>query len=143
MIADRQVAAVLLLRDDDAALLQHRDETPGLPRAGMWVPPGGHCEPDEPPEACARREFEEETAYALGRELRYLARVRDDVGAGPAEWLTVFWAPYDGVRQPVCGEGQALEFVARQRAEALCVPALLVSLWDRAIQARRSSPPRS
>lgn len=35
MIGDGRVAAVLLLRDDDAALLQHRDDTPGLARAGM------------------------------------------------------------------------------------------------------------
>src|SRR5439155_24976223 len=49
----RTVGGVVLLRDDNAALLQLRDNKPGLNAAGLWVFPGGHCEPDESLEAGA------------------------------------------------------------------------------------------
>ena len=132
----RQVAAVMLLRADGAALLQHRDDKPGLPHAGRWVPPGGHCDPGEPAEACARREFAEEAAYTLGDDLHYLMRFVDDHIEGvPPSWLTVFWARYDGVQQPVCLEGQNLEFIERDRARELRVPEYLVNVWDAALAA--------
>ena len=69
-MADR-VAAVILLRHDGAALLQHRDDKPGLRNAGMWVPPGGHAESDELMLDCARRELREETEYDAS-DLRFL-----------------------------------------------------------------------
>jgi len=128
------VAAIVLLREDGAALLQHRDDKPGLPHAGMWTPPGGHCEPHEAIETCARREFREETAYELG-DLYLLDDFIDDHVAGfPPLHLTVFWSRYDG-RQPVeCREGQGLEFIERSRASRMAVPGYLVALWDRALQ---------
>jgi len=43
----RTVGGVVLLRDDNSALLQLRDNKPGLNAAGLWVFPGGHCEPGE------------------------------------------------------------------------------------------------
>lgn len=139
MTGFREIVAVLLLREDGAALLQHRDEKPGLPHAGLWVPPGGHCEPGESAEACARREFTEETAYSIGDGLHYLTRFVDDYIEGPpVSWLTVFWARYDGVQQPVCLEGQELVFVKRERAPALQVPEYLVRVWDSAIGAQKS-----
>ena len=135
----REIAAVLLLRDDGAALLQHRDEKPGLPRAGLWVPPGGHCEPGESAEACARREFTEETAYSIGDDLHYLARFVDDyIEGAPVSWVTVFWTRYDRVQQPVCLEGQGLAFVKRERASALKVPEHLVRVWDSALAAQKN-----
>src|SRR5207244_7304545 len=66
MCAVRTVAGVVLLRDDNSALLQLRDNKPGLNAAGLWVFPGGHCEPGESIEAGARREFREETGYEWG-----------------------------------------------------------------------------
>ena len=62
----RAVGGVVLLREDNAALLQLRDNKPGLNAAGLWVFPGGHCEPGESLEAGARREFREETGYDCG-----------------------------------------------------------------------------
>jgi hypothetical protein len=47
--------------------------------------------------------------------------------------VTMFWSAYDGVQQPQCREGQALEFVPRARAGELGVPAHLVDIWDQAI----------
>ena len=131
----RQVAAVYLLRDDGAALLQHRDDTPEIPHGGIWVPPGGHSDPGEAIDACARREFLEETGYVVG-ELHLLAEFLDDHAQGfPPLWLTIFWARYDGVQVPVCREGQALEFMPRARALALRIPQYLVDLWDGALSA--------
>src|SRR5256885_7870725 len=73
----RTIGGVVLLRDDNSALLQLRDNKPGLNAAGLWVFPGGHCEPGESIEAGARKEFREETGYECGglsgheRQFRY------------------------------------------------------------------------
>lgn len=131
----RRVAAMFLLRDDGAALMQHRDDKPEIPHANTWVPPGGHCEDGESVEACVRREFFEETSYRLG-DVHLIADFVDDHATGfPPLQLTVFWSRYDGIQRTICHEGQALQFVARERAEAHAVPAYLVELWDRAIEA--------
>ena len=136
MTAGREtVAAIFLLRDDGAALLQKRDDKAGLSHAGMWTPPGGHCEPGESVEACARREFEEETAYRLG-DLHLLTAFLDDNARGfPPLWLTIFWSVYDGVQQVECREGQALDFIRREAAVQCAIPQYLVDIWDRAIDA--------
>jgi 8-oxo-dGTP pyrophosphatase MutT (NUDIX family) len=132
------VAAVSLLRDDGAVLMQHRDDKPGLPHAGMWVPPGGHADPGESAEACARREFREETGYVCDR-LHFLEHAHVQIGDGRSFELAMFWAVYDGVQQTVCHEGQALEFIRREDADAYPIPAFIVPMWDRALRARRAS----
>lgn len=40
---------------------------------------------------------------------------------------------------PLCHEGQALEFVSRENADALSIPAYLIDLWDMAIAAEFTS----
>ena len=138
MAGDREVAAVVLLRRDGAALLQHRDNKAGINHPDMWVPPGGHRDPGETIEACARREFAEETSYVLD-DLNYLTQFFDSHGAVAAAKLTVFWALYDEVQHLQCREGQALEFVTRSRAAALSMPPYLVRVWDLALEAARLS----
>jgi 8-oxo-dGTP pyrophosphatase MutT (NUDIX family) len=131
----KEVAAIVLLRADGAALLQHRDDKPGLPRPGMWVPPGGHCDPGESPLAAARRELYEETDYHC-EDLRWLASFPDDPGPGHAtQFLHVFWGVYDGVQAVCCREGQALEFVSRAEAPSLPMPAFVLPVWDHALGA--------
>jgi 8-oxo-dGTP pyrophosphatase MutT (NUDIX family) len=135
-----RVAAVFLLRADGAALMQHRDDKPGLHHAGQWVPPGGHCEPDERIEDCARRELLEETAYDCPHP-HYLTTVIDDLDPEfPAYQLAIFWARYDGIQPVRCLEGQALEFLRRQGAEAYPIPRFLLALWDSALAACSSHP---
>jgi 8-oxo-dGTP pyrophosphatase MutT (NUDIX family) len=131
------VSAIVLVRNDGAALMQHRDDKPGIPHAGMWTPPGGHVEPGESMEECARREFLEETGYRLGT-LYFLDRFLDDGATGfPPLWLTVFWSQYDGRQPIVCREGQALEFIDRHRVSEYAIPQYLIDLWDRAWRASR------
>jgi 8-oxo-dGTP pyrophosphatase MutT (NUDIX family) len=136
----REVAAVVLLRADGAALLQHRDDKPGLPRAGMWVPPGGHRDPGESPLDCARRELYEETGYRCDG-LHWLDTFLDRVEGGFApQRLHVFWGAYDGAQELRCLEGQALEFVPRSAAAAYPMPAFVVPVWDRAMGAFFHTP---
>ena len=132
---DEMVVAIVLLRNDGAALLQLRDEKPGLRHAGLWVMPGGHCEPGESLEAAGRREFLEETGYACG-QLRWLMTFENDHDDGwPPYQLAIFWERYDEVQPVRCFEGQALRFVERSRAATCPIPEYLIGIWDEAIQA--------
>ncbi len=126
----REVAAVILLRDDGAALLQHRDSRPDVPHAGLWTPPGGHREGTESIEACARREFEEETGYRAAALAPLVDFVDDNAAGFPPMRLTVFWTRYDGQQPLFCREGQALEFVRRDDVSRHPIPDYLVRLWD-------------
>lgn len=53
---------VLVVRDGRVLLGERR----GAHGAGTWAAPGGHPEPGETPDACARRETLEETGLVLG-----------------------------------------------------------------------------
>jgi 8-oxo-dGTP pyrophosphatase MutT (NUDIX family) len=128
-----RVAAVILLRRDGAALLQHRDDKPGLRHPGMWVPPGGHAEEGETMLDCARRELLEETEYQAS-QLHFLMHTHDTAVGFPTNDLAIFWAWYDGVQPIVCHEGQALEFIHRSKAGALAIPAPLLAAWDAALE---------
>ena len=129
-----RVGAVLVLREDGAALLQLRDDKPGLRNAGLWVPPGGHVDEGETMIECARRELREETDYdAPG--LNYLLEADDTVDGWPPYLLVFFWCMYDGRQPVVCREGQALKFVKRSAAEEHLVPSLVITAWDAALAA--------
>jgi|SRR5437867_2058031 len=128
-----RVAGIVLLRTDGAALLQHRDDKPGLPHAGLWVFPGGHCETGESAEICAVREFLEETGY-LCQKLNRCAFLQDLAVEGFTSIdLSVFWAEYDRVQPIRCLEGQDLKFVSRSQAETYRMPDYLIRVWDLAL----------
>src|SRR5262249_49746799 len=125
-----QVSAVFLFQADGSVLLQHRDDKPGLRDAGMWVPPGGHCDPGEEPVDGARREFFEETAYQC-KNLHYLTSVVcDHQDGGRVQLLHLFWDRHDGVSPLTCLEGQDLRFMSRTTADRLPMPDYLRGLWD-------------
>jgi 8-oxo-dGTP diphosphatase len=135
----RAVAGVVLLREDGAALLQLRDDKPGLNAAGQWVFPGGHCEPGETLEAAARREFEEETGYRCDA-LDPITTFEHPSDDGRLTYrLTMFSCAYDGAQPVHCYEGQRVEFVRRDHAAALPMPAYLLPIWDLA-RSRRGRP---
>lgn len=134
-LENNEVASIFLLRDDSALLLQHRDDKPGLPLAGKWAPPGGHCEEDEDIEFCARRELYEETGYDCEQLSLLTSFMDDNIESHSAYPLIVFWAAYDGVQTLRCLEGQALEFVERERVSDYEIPQYLIRIWDQAIAA--------
>jgi len=127
----RQVVGVVLLRDDGAALLQHRDDISTISDPGLWVFPGGHLKWGETPRVGAAREMEEETCYRC-HNLRPLIRLAIEGGT-----LLFFWENYDG-RQPVaCREGQGLEFVDRRKVESLPKQRYLTDVFDLALAAQK------
>lgn len=129
------VAAVYLLRSDGAALLQHRDDKPGLRHANMWVPPGGHSDPGETPLACAFREMEEETNYRCAW-LRHITTMHDDPGHGWKPFrLHIFFTLFDDKQIIECREGQSLEFIPRVRGGELLRPDFVLPTWDLALKA--------
>ena len=124
---------VVLLRDDGAALLQHRDDISTISDPGLWVFPGGHLEWNETPREGATREMEEETCYRC-HNLRPLIRLAIEEGE-----LLFFWDDYDGRQHVACREGQALEFVNRQKVESLTKQPYVTEVFDLALAAQRSS----
>ena len=60
---DTRVGVGVLVVRDGRVLLGRRLGSHG---AGTWAPPGGHLEPGETVDACARREALEETGLVLG-----------------------------------------------------------------------------
>ena len=127
-----RVGAVMLIRKDGAALMQLRDLKKGLRNSGMWVPPGGHAEPNEDIKTCARREFLEETTYNCSN-LQFLTEFEDHVKGWPPYILTVFLAHYDGIQQLQCLEGQDLKFINRNKANLYDIPKYLLTVWDMAL----------
>lgn len=126
----KTVSAVLILREDGAALLQHRDDKPGLPHAGKWTIPGGHCDPGETLEECAVREVLEETGYRC-KTLYHLSTFTHDDGDGLIYGLALYWNRYDG--QPYeCREGQALRFIRREEINEVPFLDFLLPYWDAA-----------
>ncbi len=128
-----QVCGVVLLREDGAALLQHRDDIPGIADPGLWAFPGGHREAHETPEQAARREFLEETRYQCG-ELQPLCAFPGPAFGYERDFaLEFFWARFDEAQSFECREGQELRFVQRAEAEGLPVCSYLFHVWDRAL----------
>jgi predicted NUDIX family NTP pyrophosphohydrolase len=119
-VAARRSAGILLYRLKDGepeVLLVH----PGGPfwankDAGAWSIPKGEYDDSEDPQACARREFQEETGSELGPgELIDLGSVRQKSGKQVTAWAAegdldpgtlvsntfeMEWPPRSGTRQP-------------------------------------------
>lgn len=125
------VGALFLFRkNDQALLLQLRDEKPNLRHAGLWVPPGGHSEPEETIEDCTCREFYEETNY-LCNNINWFFALKVEHPQWPAYLLGISWAFYDNKQTIKCKEGQALKFIKRNEAETLPIPDFIFPIWDK------------
>lgn len=132
------VCGIVVLREDGAALLQHRDDIPTINDPGLWVVPGGHLEAGETPAEGARREVEEETCYRCAA-VRPLAQFTGaELGYTGDFAMIFFWERYDGRQRIECREGQAAKFVLRPDAENLPRRDYLTRVWDLALAARRA-----
>lgn len=85
-MAETRVGVGVLIVRDGRVLLGERLGSHG---AGSWAPPGGHLEPDESVERCARREALEETGLTLGA-LRPGPWVVDDFPEIGRRYVTLF-----------------------------------------------------
>lgn len=132
-IGSSAVCGVVLLDAQHKALLQHRDDKPGLRAANQWVFPGGHIEPGETLEEGARREFREETGY-LCADMKWFLSIYDCFSPGwPSYPLHLFLARYDGKQKVHCFEGQELRFVSLESAATLPMPGYQNLIWQLAI----------
>ena len=123
------VAAIFVLREDGAALLQHRDNKLNIRHPMMWGPPGGHVEENETELTCAKRELFEETDY-FEENLSFLRYVIDDTRQYPSYKVALFWCCYDNAQIPRCKEGQNLRFVSRLEAKNLYIKKFILDAWD-------------
>lgn len=134
LVATSDVCGVVLLDAQQRALLQLRDNKPGLRAAGEWVFPGGHLECGESLEEGARREFREETGYVC-ENLKWVLSLYDCFYAGwPSYPLHLFFSRYDENQAVRCLEGQQLRFVSLAEALTLPMPAYQILIFQLAIQ---------
>jgi predicted NUDIX family NTP pyrophosphohydrolase len=123
-MASKRSAGVLLRRDDGRVLLVH----PGGPfwakrDVGAWSIPKGEYDDGDDPEACARREFEEELGSPAPAELVDLGTVRQKngkevrayLGAGDVDVATVVSNTFTMEWPP--RSGRTAEFPEIDRAE--------------------------
>lgn len=95
VLETRVGVGVLILRDGRVLLGERR----GSHGAGTWAPPGGHLEPGESVERCARREALEETGLALGA-LRPGPYAVDDFPEIGRRYVTLFVLAPDAAGEP-------------------------------------------
>lgn len=89
------------------------------PFAGRWAIPGGFVNENEPLEAAARRELEEETGLAVAADLTQVGAFGDP-GRDPRGWTVsaVFGVVLEGEPPAVAGSDDAAE-AAWHRIDAL------------------------
>ncbi len=115
------VAGVLLVDAAGRLLLQLRDrDAPTHP--GEWSIPGGHIESGETPEEAARREIHEESGLTITSPLtlfRHEVVPRDPPALGIIERFNFCAATAATQTEVICGEGEAIVFVAPEDVGAL------------------------
>lgn len=125
--AEGAIAVGLIVSDDGRLLLQHRDDTPGLPGAGLWGFFGGHIERDEQMSAAFLREMREELGWQPSHFEHYLSHDAEPLPGGGAAGHThrshMFAAHLDvPLDELTLGEGQALALFAPDALPAAIVP---------------------
>lgn len=103
-------AGIVVVRDDGAVLMQHRDNKPGIFGPDHWGYPAGSVDEDEDFKEAAIRELKEETGYEPNKlfELTDEVYTRSD---GQQVNRHIYWTPYDNHQEIQCNEGQEMRFV--------------------------------
>ena len=117
------------LKEDGAALLQHRDNKLNIRHPMMWGPPGGHVEKNETELICAKRELFEETDY-FEENLSFLRYVIDDTRQYPSYKVALFWCFYDKSQILTLFTSRNLRFVSRLEAKNLYIKKFILDAWD-------------
>lgn len=99
------------------ALLQLRDNKPGIVLPGYWSIPGGAVEKGEDIVQAAKREFKEETGYLLKDPKLFTTEVYK-MGRKNIK-RHIFYEIYDGKQVISCFEGQNMEFKSLQALRKL------------------------
>ncbi|MCB0045606.1 MAG: 8-oxo-dGTP diphosphatase [Caldilineaceae bacterium] len=92
----QQLATLCYIRRGDQTLMLHRIKRPNDIHAGKWNGLGGKFEPGETPEACARREIQEESGLAVAN-LQLRGVLTFPAFDEEVDWIAfVFTADYAG-----------------------------------------------
>lgn len=103
-------AGVVVVRNDGAVLLQHRDNKPGIFYPDYWGYPAGSVNEDEDYKDAAKRELKEETGY----EPEDIYGLADEIytrSDGQKVNRHIYWTPYNNEQPIQCNEGQEMRFV--------------------------------
>lgn len=115
MIESPKVGVGVLVRRGEEVLLVRRKAVHG---GGSWSTPGGHLDPGETPESCARREASEETGVELAG-VRFRAITNDVFESEGLHYVTI-WMEGDYLRgEPTVQADYELAEVAWFRWDAL------------------------
>ncbi len=100
----------MVVREDGAVLMQHRDNKPGIFYPDHWCYPAGSVDEGEDYKEAAKRELKEETGY----EPKELFELTDEIytrSDGQQVNRHIFWTPYDNIQEIKCLEGQEMQFI--------------------------------
>lgn len=112
-------SVVILMREDGAILMQHRDDKPQIAYPDYWALPGGSTEGKETPLEAAKREIFEETDYVADTAIELFTEPQV---IGDRDILRhIFLMRYDGQQQINCNEGVEMRFVDPNELEHLKV----------------------
>lgn len=109
MKIEKSFVSVLLVNEKRQALMQLRDDKPGIVNPGLWTLISGGIEPGESYSESAYREMKEETGYKLNYPFEFLNLVFQL--NGKILRRIVFIERYDNKQKIECYEGQKIEFV--------------------------------
>lgn len=110
-------SAVIILIQDDKALLQLRDDNPNISYPNHWgFAGGGHVEEGETALQAAQRELKEETGY-ISKNPQPLMRAEYTLLDGRQVISERFFEIYDNVQNIECLEGQKVEFLSLEEAK--------------------------
>ena len=115
MVSSPRVGVGIIIRRADEILLIRRN---GVHGSGTWSTPGGHLDPGETPDACARREASEETGVEV-ENIRFRAVTNDVFESDDRHYITL-WMEGDYVRgEPKVGAMYEMSEVGWFKWEAL------------------------